>query len=92
MFGIFPYYFAIGLNSPIHFADSNHFCVVFNFQFSIFSAKMDINWNDNLNQILELHEHGIECELNKSVTAFNSLNAPLDRSMMSCFLGILKNR
>lgn len=42
---------------------------------------MDIDWKENLEQILLLHEVGIECEIKKTVAAFEALSIPPLNSM-----------
>lgn len=55
----------------------------------------DVDMKENLDQILLMYEVGIECEINKTVTAFEKL-FPLAPTMSptfaSCFFDILKNR
>lgn len=52
----------------------------------------DGNWKDNLDQILLMYEAGIECEINKTIAAFESLIPPMNQTFASCFFDILKNR
>lgn len=51
-----------------------------------------INWKENLEQILMLHEIGIESEINKTVAAFESFVPAWNGTFVSCFFDILKNR
>ncbi|XP_031635187.1 uncharacterized protein LOC116348348 isoform X2 [Contarinia nasturtii] len=53
---------------------------------------MNSNWNDNLEQVLLTHEVGIECEINKTVAAFELLDAPRSPTFVSCFFDILNSR
>lgn len=53
---------------------------------------MDIDWKDRLNQIVDLHEHATECQINKSVSSFQSLGIEFSREQVCGFFDILSDR